>query len=102
MKRRDFITQSAVSALVAGSAPAAFAWESSGRGRSPISFPQTESRGPFWPDGARMAISISMQMEAGAQPSSGAESPMPPLDPKYPDLPAAKWYEYGFKEALPL
>jgi len=48
-----------------------------------------------------MVISISMQMEAGAQPSSGAESPMPPIDPKYPDLPATKWYEYGFKEGLP-
>jgi hypothetical protein len=35
-----------------------------------------------------MVISISMQMEAGAQPSSGAESPMPPINPKYPDLSA--------------
>ncbi len=40
-------------------------------------------------------------MEAGAQPSSGAESPMPKIDPKYPDLPATKWYEYGYKEGLP-
>jgi len=48
-----------------------------------------------------MAISVSMQMEAGAQPSSGAESPMPKIDPKYPDLPATKWYEYGYKEGLP-
>jgi peptidoglycan/xylan/chitin deacetylase (PgdA/CDA1 family) len=55
----------------------------------------------FWPNGARMVISVSMQMEAGAQPASGAESPMPKIDPKYPDLPATKWYEYGFKEGLP-
>jgi hypothetical protein len=48
-----------------------------------------------------MVISISMQMEAGAQPISGAESPMPPIDPKYPDLATTKWYEYGFKEGLP-
>jgi peptidoglycan/xylan/chitin deacetylase (PgdA/CDA1 family) len=48
-----------------------------------------------------MVISISVQMEAGAQPSSGAESPMPPIDPRYPDLPATKWYDYGFKEGLP-
>jgi peptidoglycan/xylan/chitin deacetylase (PgdA/CDA1 family) len=47
------------------------------------------------------SFSISMQMEAGAQPSSGAESPTPPIDPKYPDLPTTKWYEYGFKEGLP-
>jgi peptidoglycan/xylan/chitin deacetylase (PgdA/CDA1 family) len=26
---------------------------------------------------------------------------MPPIDPKYPDLPATKWYEYGYKEGLP-
>src|SRR6202051_1955010 len=101
MKRRAFIKDSAVSALAVGKAPHAFASMTPESGRSPTSFPQPESKGSFWPDGARMVISISMQMEAGAQPSSGAESPMPPIDPKYPDLPAAKWYEYGFKEGLP-
>src|SRR5258707_5166017 len=55
----------------------------------------------FWPNGARMVISVSMQMEGGAQPASGAESPMPKIDSKYPDLPAGKWYDYGFKEGLP-
>jgi peptidoglycan/xylan/chitin deacetylase (PgdA/CDA1 family) len=55
----------------------------------------------FWPDGARMVVSVSMQMEGGAQPASGAESPMPKIDSKYPDLPASKWYDYGFKEGLP-
>jgi len=58
-------------------------------------------QGAFWPNGARMVVSVSMQMEASAQPSSGAESPMPRIDPKYPDLPAMKWYDYGFKEGLP-
>src|ERR1700719_2585928 len=101
MKRRSFIRDSGVSALAVSAAPHAFASITLGNGRSPISLPQPESKGPFWPDGARMVISISMQMEAGAQPSSGAESPMPPIDPKYPDLAAAKWYEYGFKEGLP-
>ena len=57
--------------------------------------------GTFWPDGARMVISVSMQMEGGAQPTSGAESPMPTIDSKYPDLPASKWYDYGYKEGLP-
>ena len=42
-----------------------------------------------------------MQMEAGAQPEDGAESPLPRIDPKYPDIAATKWYEYGFKEGLP-
>ena len=59
------------------------------------------SDGPFWPEGARLAVSISMQFEAGAQPERGAESPFPPLDPKYPDLPVQTWYDYGIKEGIP-
>jgi len=62
---------------------------------------QTTNTNSFWPDSARLVISISMQMEAGAQPESGAESPLPRIDPKYPDIAATKWYEYGFKEGLP-
>ena len=62
---------------------------------------QTNNTDPFWPDNARLVISISMQMEAGAQPESGAESPLPRIDPKYADIAATKWYEYGFKEGLP-
>ena len=102
MKRRAFIKDSAVSARAVGAVTHAFASVSSGSARSPISFPQPESESHFWPDGARIVISIFMQMEAEAQPSTGAESPMPPIDPKYPDLPTTKWYEYGFKEGLPL
>jgi peptidoglycan/xylan/chitin deacetylase (PgdA/CDA1 family) len=55
----------------------------------------------FWPDGARLVISVFMQFETGSQPDRGAGSPFPPLDPKYPDLPGGKWYEYGFKEGVP-
>jgi len=62
---------------------------------------QTNNTDVFWPDGARLVISISMQMEAGAQPEGGAESPLPKIDPKFPDIAATKWYEYGFKEGLP-
>jgi peptidoglycan/xylan/chitin deacetylase (PgdA/CDA1 family) len=62
---------------------------------------QTNNTDVFWPGGARLVISISMQMEAGAQPESGAESPLPKIDPTYPDIAATKWYEYGFKEGLP-
>ena len=54
----------------------------------------------FWPGATRIVISVSMQMKA-AQPSGGAESPMPKIDSKYPELPAGKWYDYGLKEGLP-
>lgn len=54
-----------------------------------------------WPGGARLVISVSMQLEAGAQPERGASSPFPPIDVKYPDLPVATWYEYGLREGIP-
>jgi peptidoglycan/xylan/chitin deacetylase (PgdA/CDA1 family) len=101
MKRRDFIKDSAVSALAIGTASQSLEGDVLGSGRPRVSSAQAESKDSFWPDGARLVVSISMQMEAGAQPLSGAESPMPKIDPMYPDLPAAKWYEYGFKEGLP-
>jgi peptidoglycan/xylan/chitin deacetylase (PgdA/CDA1 family) len=92
--RRDLLKGGAVVAM-AGAVPASVV----------LADPMPERHEPtartFWPDGARMVISVSTQMEAGAQPTSGAESPMPKIDPKYPDLPAGKWYDYGFKEGLP-
>jgi peptidoglycan/xylan/chitin deacetylase (PgdA/CDA1 family) len=93
--RREFLMTSAAFALAAApldSSPAQIAQ----RGNM-----QTNNTDVFWPGGARLVISISMQMEAGAQPESGAESPLPQTDPKYPDFAATKWYEYGFKEGLP-
>jgi peptidoglycan/xylan/chitin deacetylase (PgdA/CDA1 family) len=101
VKRRDFIKESALSALAASAVPQTLKPRGLAMQRMFTSSAQPASKGPFWPDGARMVVSISMQMEAGAQPLNGAESPMPKLDPIYPDLPAAKWYEYGFKEGLP-
>ena len=94
ISRRNFMKAGATSALAAGLPLASALSEQT----EAAEMNQTNS---FWPNGARMVISVSMQMEAGAQPSSGAESPMPKIDPKYPDLPVTKWYEYGYKEGLP-
>jgi hypothetical protein len=71
MKRRDFIKDSAVSVLVLGAPSQSLEGEVFA---SRVSTSQAESEGSFWPDGARLVVSISMQMEAGAQPLSGAES----------------------------
>jgi peptidoglycan/xylan/chitin deacetylase (PgdA/CDA1 family) len=60
---------------------------------------QTQSR--FWPGGARLVVSLSMQFETGAQPERGANGPWGQLDVNYPDLVTDKWYEYGFKEGVP-
>jgi|SRR6478735_5982760 len=54
-----------------------------------------------WSDGSRLVVSISMQFEAGGQPDN-AESPFPQnLEKGFIDLPAATWYEYGYKEGIP-
>ncbi len=55
----------------------------------------------FWPNGARMVVSLSLQFEAGGQPDRGANGPWGNLDTRYPDLPTEKWYEYGMKEGVP-
>ena len=55
----------------------------------------------FWPDGARLVISISMQFEAGAQPDRGAYSPYGDFDPGLPNPAIDKWFQYGVKEGLP-
>lgn len=92
--RRDLLKAGAVVAT-AGAVPASVV----------LAEPMPEQHEPtartFWPDGARMVNAVSTQMEAGAQPISGAESPIPKIDSKYPDLPAGKWYDYGFKKGLP-
>src|SRR5260370_2972974 len=92
--RRDLIKAGAIAGM-AGALPSLVAFA------EPIPEQHKPVARNFWPDGARMVISVSLQMEGGAQPASGAESPMPKIDPKYPDLPASKWYDYGYKEGLP-
>ena len=92
--RRDLIKAGALAAM-AGTVPSSVAFA------NPVREQDKLAAGSFWPDGVRMVVSVSMQMEGGAQPASGAESPMPKIDPKYPDLPASKWYDYGYKEGLP-
>lgn len=56
----------------------------------------------FWPGGARLAVSVSMQFEAGGQPISGAGGPItePVLD-GFPDLGQNSFYEYGAREGVP-
>jgi peptidoglycan/xylan/chitin deacetylase (PgdA/CDA1 family) len=56
----------------------------------------------FWPNGARLAVTVSMQFEAGGQPISGAPGPVTePIERGYPDLPQNSFYEYGVTEGIP-
>src|SRR5258707_14874578 len=98
MDRRTFIQTSALTAAAMVTTSAA---SSSRPGRIRNQEIEMKKSGAFWPNGARLVVSISMQFEAGAQPERGAESPFPVIDTKYPDLPVAKWDDYGFKEGIP-
>lgn len=63
----------------------------------------THKANSFWPNNAKLAISISMQFEAGGEPDFGFDSPFSgsPLPPEYPDLPAKTWFQYGYLEGIP-
>lgn len=57
----------------------------------------------YWPDGTRLVISISMQMEAGGESPYGPGGPFSgfiDMDPAYPDFPTKSWYKYGYREGI--
>ncbi|RQR74973.1 MULTISPECIES: polysaccharide deacetylase family protein [unclassified Burkholderia] len=99
--RRKFLAQ-------AGAGAAAGIAMATGASRSATAAPISDAAGTnasgFWPDNTRLAISISMQFEAGGQPSKGADSPFPPIEfpPSVPvDLASATWFAYGYREGIP-
>ncbi len=53
----------------------------------------------FWPDNAKLVISISLQFDAGNQSDSRSSGPFPSEETGYPGL--ASWHDYGFKEGVP-
>jgi peptidoglycan/xylan/chitin deacetylase (PgdA/CDA1 family) len=56
----------------------------------------------FWPNGARLAISVSMMFEGGGQPISGAAGVIPiPIDKGVPDFPTNAFFAYGHYEGIP-
>jgi len=98
MDRRRFMQGSTALGLAMGAAKAQAPGQSGG---TSARTDRKESKNDFWPGGARLVVSLSLQMEAGAQPERGASGPWGVLDTKYPDLPTEKWYEYGVKEGIP-
>ena len=56
----------------------------------------------FWPNGARLAISVSMMFEGGGQPISGIGGVIPePIDKGVPDFPTNAHFAYGYNEGIP-
>ena len=56
----------------------------------------------FWPNGARLAISMSLMYEGGGQPISGAPGVIPePIKNGLPDMPTNGVFQYGIYEGTP-
>src|SRR5258708_36267206 len=56
----------------------------------------------FWPNGARLAVSLSLMFEGGGQPVSGAGGVIPdPIEKGGPDLPTHAFFAYGHYEGIP-
>jgi peptidoglycan/xylan/chitin deacetylase (PgdA/CDA1 family) len=56
----------------------------------------------FWPNGARLALSISLMYEGGGQPISGAPGVIPePIRNGLPDMPTNGVFQYGIYEGTP-
>jgi peptidoglycan/xylan/chitin deacetylase (PgdA/CDA1 family) len=107
MKRRDFIKDSAVSALALGAGATGTPTLLYNPGFAPAQKEsqnmqeQSKSR-TFWPNGARLAISISLMFEGGGQPISGTGGPISePIKDGLPDLPTNAFFAYGHYEGIP-
>jgi peptidoglycan/xylan/chitin deacetylase (PgdA/CDA1 family) len=62
----------------------------------------TNSAPAFWPNGAQLAVSISLMFEGGGQPISGAGGVIPdPIEKGVPDLPTNAFFAYGHYEGIP-
>ena len=90
MSRRSFVAAgtTAVSAMtmVQASIPAA------------AQSTKPPGHGPFWPNGARLAVALSMVVETGGDPAPTTSGPD---GKKYPDLYAATAEQYASREAIP-
>lgn len=56
----------------------------------------------YWPNGARLAVSLSLMFEGGGQPISGAGGVIPEaIEGGVPDLPTNAFFAYGHYEGIP-
>lgn len=100
--RRSFMAH-AGAAIAAGAMLPEVASAQQGVAPAAVAKPVPADR-EFWPGGARLVVSISMQFEAGGQPPKGTDSPFPKIDlpARIPaDLAPNTWFAYGYREGIP-
>jgi peptidoglycan/xylan/chitin deacetylase (PgdA/CDA1 family) len=100
INRRHVVQMIGGSALIAASSGTS----SVGRARAVTTGidPAAPAETGFWPNGARLAVSISLMFEGGGQPISGAGGLIPePIETGVPDLPTNAFFAYGHYEGIP-
>src|SRR3984893_1597974 len=92
-----------VGATVALAAAASASGLTGGAHAATPSLNVSDRAGPgFWPNGARLAVSLSLMFEGGGQPISGAGGVIPdPIETGVPDLPTNAFFAYGHYEGIP-
>lgn len=97
--RRDVLTAIGVASAAALAATSASAQQ----GPAP-SGPQPGAAGasiPFWPNGARIAVTASLMLESGGQNLFRSDPLFGPMPEGHLDLPTNTWFEYGAVEGVP-
>ena len=102
--RRRFLGRAGAGASLLAAGAALGVADAAGAAPSANGVEAGAANGAYWPGGARLVISISMQFEAGGQPPKGADSPFPKVD--FPasvpaDGAANTWFAYGYREGIP-
>jgi peptidoglycan/xylan/chitin deacetylase (PgdA/CDA1 family) len=100
MNRREVIQSVGVSAAFAASGAAGLPRNARAETTTIEGVERTANR--FWPNGARLAVSLSLMFEGGGQPISGAGGVIPdPIEGGLPDLPTNAFFAYGYYEGIP-
>lgn len=104
--RRDFLAKAGMGAgmLATGLAMSAMPGVATAAQDAARRTDRGDGGGEFWPGGARLVISISMQFEAGGQPAKGTDSPFPKVefpDSVPSDAATQTWFAYGYREGIP-
>jgi len=94
--RRDVLTALGIAGAAALAAKSASAQPAPTGGA-----PQPGSGGAFWPNGARIAVSASLMLEAGGQNLFRSDALQGPMPEGYYDLVTNSWFEYGAVEGIP-
>lgn len=100
LNRREAIRIVTASAVAASASSAGLSGPASGASSAVEDQGRTETH--FWPNGARLAVSLSLMFEGGGQPISGAAGVIPdPIEKGVPDLPTNAFFAYGHYEGIP-